>query len=79
MRAEMIIDDTLPAFAFNDEDALANQPDRSALPVGSNATDLFPTDTSVLLLRAFTQMACLHTIASTTANYGFRSVKAVTM
>jgi hypothetical protein len=36
---------------------------------------MFPTDTTVVLVRTFTQAVCLYTIASTTADYGFRLVK----
>lgn len=52
---------------------------RIRLPGLLTRRDLFPTDTTVLLARAFTHKARSHTIASTTANYGSRSDKVVTM
>ncbi|OAJ53740.1 hypothetical protein A6V36_09735 [Paraburkholderia ginsengiterrae] len=45
----------------------------------SSATDLFATDTTVVLTWAFTQMACFRTINTATADCGLRSVEAVTM
>jgi len=42
-------------------------------------SDLFTTDTSVVLGWAFTRGAGVRTIAITTADYGLRSAEAVTM